>query len=82
MIAQEVNGSENIQLFARDALDFVTAFSKIQPASTPHIYISMLPFWQEDRPVSVHYLPKLSGLVKTSGSGMNLATSMMESTYS
>ncbi|KAG8723034.1 hypothetical protein FRC09_005015 [Ceratobasidium sp. 395] len=78
----EVNGSENIQLFARDALDFVTAFSKIQPPSTPHIYISMLPFWQEDRPVSAHYLPKLSGLVKTSGSGMNLATSMMESTYS
>ncbi|KAF8599218.1 WD40 repeat-like protein [Ceratobasidium sp. AG-I] len=57
---------------ARDAAGFVTMFSSNPVSrSTPHIYISALPFWPEQRPVSKHYLPKMQGLPKASGTAMS-----------
>ncbi|KAG8723424.1 hypothetical protein FRC09_003385 [Ceratobasidium sp. 395] len=48
-----------------DAQSFVAAFM-LSPLSeyTPHIYVSALPLWPNDRPISQHYMSKMTRLVK------------------
>ncbi|KAG8715531.1 hypothetical protein FRC08_010488 [Ceratobasidium sp. 394] len=65
--------SNNLQQLAYDARRFMTAFSHSSASkSTPHIYISMLPFWPQNLPVSTYYLPKVPGLASVTGSGTRL----------
>ncbi|KAG8776686.1 hypothetical protein FRC12_000784 [Ceratobasidium sp. 428] len=58
-------GSDGIQTLLEDAERFVGAFL-LSPLSenTPHIYVSMLPLWPEDRPVSQYYMQQMSGSVR------------------
>ncbi|KAG8693594.1 hypothetical protein FRC09_010409 [Ceratobasidium sp. 395] len=60
-----VEGPDSIQTLLEDAEQFVTAFS-LSPLSehTPHIYVSMLPLWPENRPVSQYYMQQMLGSVK------------------
>ncbi|KAG8789170.1 hypothetical protein FRC12_013789 [Ceratobasidium sp. 428] len=60
-----VEGPDNIQTLLEDAEKFVAAFL-LSPLSeyTPHIYVSMLPLWPEDSPVSQRYMQRMSGLVR------------------
>ncbi|KAG8781828.1 hypothetical protein FRC12_021476 [Ceratobasidium sp. 428] len=68
-----IQGPNAIRLLVHDALNFVTEFSKSPLLGrTPHIYLSMLPFWPEYRPVSTNYMPRMQGLVKVEGSAMKL----------
>ncbi|KAF8717268.1 WD domain, G-beta repeat, partial [Rhizoctonia solani] len=54
-----------LQELAHDAWCFTTSFgSNIVCASTPHIYVSMLPFWPSSRPISQAYKGLYRGLPK------------------
>ncbi|KAG8697907.1 hypothetical protein FRC08_006243 [Ceratobasidium sp. 394] len=70
---QKTECSNDLQQLAYDARRFITAFSH-SPASksTSHIYVSMLPFWPQNSPVSTHYLSKAPGLASVIGSGTRL----------
>ncbi|KAG8723959.1 hypothetical protein FRC09_000995, partial [Ceratobasidium sp. 395] len=51
-----------------DAWRFVTAFATSPMKElTPHIYISGLTFWPEERPVSRHYSGTITGLATVAG---------------
>ncbi|KAG8682972.1 hypothetical protein FRC09_016377, partial [Ceratobasidium sp. 395] len=70
-LLQGIECPHNIGHLARDAWKFVAAFSSSPMVkSTPHIYLSALPFWPEHRPVSTHYLPVMRGLVKPIGAAL------------
>ncbi|KAG8734120.1 hypothetical protein FRC10_011938 [Ceratobasidium sp. 414] len=66
-----IKGAAKIQDLAHDAWKFAVAFSS-SPTSdrTPHIYVSTLPFWPEQLPVSKHYMPGMIAGVKATGSGI------------
>ncbi|KAG8725617.1 hypothetical protein FRC09_000004 [Ceratobasidium sp. 395] len=50
-------GELHMRELAEDAAKFVAYFAANDiSGSTPHIYLSMLPFWPKTRPVSVHYM--------------------------
>ncbi|CAE6410678.1 unnamed protein product, partial [Rhizoctonia solani] len=56
---------------ARDAGHFVSVYANHPVSqSTPHIYVSMLPFWPRTRPVSVAYMPRTSGLMEPKGAAI------------
>ncbi|CEL59035.1 Vegetative incompatibility protein HET-E-1 OS=Podospora anserina GN=HET-E1 PE=4 SV=1 [Rhizoctonia solani AG-1 IB] len=56
--------SPELKELAHDAWCFTTSFaSNVASASTPHLYISILPFWPSSRPISRayrHLFPRLS----------------------
>ncbi|QRV86923.1 microtubule organizer protein 1 [Ceratobasidium sp. AG-Ba] len=61
------NRSEDICSLLWDAWEFVSGFASFPvQLSTPHIYVSYLSFWPEDRPVSQHYRLNLRVFTKTS----------------
>ncbi|KAG8740029.1 hypothetical protein FRC10_004823 [Ceratobasidium sp. 414] len=65
---QEVECPVTIRDLVIDCWKFVAAFSSsVVSESTPHIYVSALPFWPEDRPVSTRYAPMLRHAVKAMG---------------
>ncbi|CUA74504.1 putative WD repeat-containing protein alr3466 [Nostoc sp, PCC 7120] [Rhizoctonia solani] len=56
---------------ARDAGQFVSVYAANPVCqSTPHIYVSMLPFWPRSRPVSEVYKSKTRGLLIPTGSAI------------
>ncbi|KAG9100798.1 hypothetical protein FS749_012731 [Ceratobasidium sp. UAMH 11750] len=55
----------------RDALRFMTVISAgAVLRSTPHIYVSALPFWPRHRPISKRYSRRMSGLIKVTGTAI------------
>ncbi|KAH7322323.1 hypothetical protein B0J17DRAFT_772737 [Rhizoctonia solani] len=59
---------ESTIVLARDARRFVTMFATSPVSqSTPHLYISMLPFWPHHLPISQHYSQRASDLVQVKG---------------
>ncbi|KAG8705401.1 hypothetical protein FRC11_009073, partial [Ceratobasidium sp. 423] len=62
---------DNVARLARDAWQFVSVYaSNPVSRSTPHIYVSMLPFWPQSRPVSAAYMPRTVGMVQPMGTAM------------
>ncbi|KAF8752382.1 WD40 repeat-like protein [Rhizoctonia solani] len=62
-----------LQELAHDAWCFTTSFgSNIVCASTPHIYVSMLPFWPSSRPISQAYKGLYRGLPEVGGTAMDM----------
>ncbi|KAG9123190.1 hypothetical protein FRC07_000123, partial [Ceratobasidium sp. 392] len=60
----EEQASGEIGQLLQDACEFVRSFASSQAQlSTPHIYVSHLSFWPEQRPVSKHYKLKKPQLV-------------------
>ncbi|QRV96188.1 Notchless protein [Ceratobasidium sp. AG-Ba] len=56
----------------QDAWMFATEFANSGSSeSTPHLYVSMLALWPEDREVSRLYSGKVGGLVQISGTAMD-----------
>ncbi|CAE6493505.1 unnamed protein product, partial [Rhizoctonia solani] len=69
---QEQNVIKHLTELAHDASQFVSVFSNHPLSqSTPHIYISMLPFWPRSRPLSAVYMPRTSGLVQPIGTAID-----------
>ncbi|GAB1528230.1 hypothetical protein RhiTH_011422 [Rhizoctonia solani] len=66
------NGApEGVTQIAHDAWQFVSVFANHPVCqSTPHIYISMLPFWPRSRPISLAYMPRTSDLVRPTGTAI------------
>ncbi|CAE6414775.1 unnamed protein product [Rhizoctonia solani] len=63
-----LNRSDKLLDLAQDAARFVTSFAAAPVSeSTPHIYISMLPFWPHSAPLSKCYRPRILGMVKIEG---------------
>ncbi|GAB1527292.1 hypothetical protein RhiTH_010467 [Rhizoctonia solani] len=63
---------EDVSKIAHDAVQFVSVYANHPTSkSTPHIYISMLPFWPSSRPVSTAYMPRTTGLVKPQGNSIS-----------
>ncbi|KEP45884.1 vegetative incompatibility protein HET-E-1 [Rhizoctonia solani 123E] len=61
----------NLVKIARDAAQFVSIFAANPVCqSTPHIYVSMLAFWPQSRPVSKAY-EKTRGALKPKGSSID-----------
>ncbi|CCO31596.1 Vegetative incompatibility protein HET-E-1 [Rhizoctonia solani AG-1 IB] len=57
---------------AHDASQFVSVYANHPVSqSTPHIYVSMLPFWPRSRPISTAYMERTSGLVRPTGTAMD-----------
>jgi WD40 repeat protein len=50
--------NQNIFAFAMDAKKFVTVFGSMIEQSTPHLYLSALPFAPESSEVSKQFLPQ------------------------
>ncbi|KAF8673512.1 WD domain, G-beta repeat [Rhizoctonia solani] len=68
----ERNVIKHLTELAHDASQFVSVFSNHPLSqSTPHIYISMLPFWPRSRPLSAVYMPRTSGLVQPIGTAID-----------
>ncbi|CCO33399.1 Vegetative incompatibility protein HET-E-1 [Rhizoctonia solani AG-1 IB] len=68
----EHKAPEGLIALAHDASQFVSVFANHPVSqSTPHIYLSMLPFWPRSRPISAAYLPRTSGLVRLTGTAIN-----------
>ncbi|CCO34171.1 Vegetative incompatibility protein HET-E-1 [Rhizoctonia solani AG-1 IB] len=63
---------EVVTKLAHDAWQFVSIYAN-HPASqsTPHIYVSMLPFWPRSRPISAAYRPRTTGLVQPTGTAFD-----------
>ncbi|KAG8709598.1 hypothetical protein FRC11_005401 [Ceratobasidium sp. 423] len=62
---------DNVARLANDAWQFVSVYaSNPVSRSTPHIYVSMLPFWPQSRPVSAAYMPRTVGMVQPMGTAM------------
>ncbi|KAF8752834.1 WD40 repeat-like protein [Rhizoctonia solani] len=63
---------EDVSRIAHDAVHFVSVYANHPTSeSTPHIYMSMLPFWPASRPVSTAYMPRTAGLVKPQGTAIS-----------
>ncbi|CCO34530.1 Vegetative incompatibility protein HET-E-1 [Rhizoctonia solani AG-1 IB] len=57
---------------AHDASQFVSVYANHPVSqSTPHIYVSMLPFWPRSRPISTAYMERTSGLVRPTGTAID-----------
>ncbi|CCO35245.1 Vegetative incompatibility protein HET-E-1 [Rhizoctonia solani AG-1 IB] len=68
----ERNAPEDLMRLAHDAWEFVSFYKRRDVSkSTPHIYVSMLPFWPRHRPISTAYMPRTSGLVQPTGAAIN-----------
>ncbi|KAG8773140.1 hypothetical protein FRC12_002700 [Ceratobasidium sp. 428] len=67
--------TDTILPLLEDAQSFVAAFM-LSPLSdyTPHIYVSALPLWPNDRPISQHYVPTMEGLGKLRGTSVQQET--------
>ncbi|KDN36145.1 hypothetical protein RSAG8_11026, partial [Rhizoctonia solani AG-8 WAC10335] len=62
---------DNLTKLARDAGEFVSVYANHPISqSTPHIYVSMLAFWPRSRPVSIAYIPKTTGILEPTGTGI------------
>ncbi|KAG8689748.1 hypothetical protein FRC11_000828, partial [Ceratobasidium sp. 423] len=61
----------DVAMIAHDAWQFVSIYANHPiSGSTPHIYVSMLPFWPRSRPVSKAYMPRTTGLIEPTGSAI------------
>ncbi|CEL54391.1 putative WD repeat-containing protein alr3466 OS=Nostoc sp, (strain PCC 7120 / UTEX 2576) GN=alr3466 PE=4 SV=1 [Rhizoctonia solani AG-1 IB] len=68
----EHKAPEDLIALAHDASQFVSVFANHAVSqSTPHIYVSMLPFWPRSRPVSAAYMPRTSGVVRPTGTAID-----------
>ncbi|KAF8752949.1 WD40 repeat-like protein [Rhizoctonia solani] len=73
---------EDVSKVAHDAVQFVSVYANHPVSkSTPHIYISMLPFWPPSRPVSTAYMPRTAGLVKPQGTAISQRTLSLLATW-
>ncbi|KAL5523364.1 hypothetical protein ACEPAF_1631 [Sanghuangporus sanghuang] len=61
----------NLASFLRDASKLATVFSLPIMQSTPHIYISMVPFSENESPVSAHYARYMTSMVQVNRIGVN-----------
>ncbi|KAJ1305552.1 hypothetical protein OPQ81_000555 [Rhizoctonia solani] len=62
---------ENVGRLAHDAWQFVSVFAhNVVSQSTPHIYVSMLPFWPRERPISKAYMPRTLGMINPTGTAI------------
>ncbi|KAF8739908.1 WD40 repeat-like protein, partial [Rhizoctonia solani] len=60
--------SERLKELIHDCWRFTTTFaSSLVSLITPHIYISMLPFWPKSSPITRHYTTRTKQLIKISG---------------
>ncbi|KAG8696191.1 hypothetical protein FRC08_007311 [Ceratobasidium sp. 394] len=67
----EIDGAAIIQDLVHDAWRFALALSSSPMRdSTPHIYVSALPFWPKQRPVSKQYTRGMLSCVSVTGAGM------------
>ncbi|CEL60527.1 putative WD repeat-containing protein alr2800 OS=Nostoc sp, (strain PCC 7120 / UTEX 2576) GN=alr2800 PE=4 SV=1 [Rhizoctonia solani AG-1 IB] len=72
LLDAEHKAPEGLIALAHDASQFVSVFANHPVSqSTPHIYVSMLPFWPRSRPISAAYLPRTSGVVRPTGTAIN-----------
>ncbi|KAH7337943.1 WD40-repeat-containing domain protein [Rhizoctonia solani] len=66
-----------------DAWRFTATFA-MNPVSqsTPHIYVSMLPFWHESSPISKHYSNYTQNMIKTGGTAISRRRRSLLATWS
>ncbi|CAE6474795.1 unnamed protein product [Rhizoctonia solani] len=68
---------------ANDARCFTTTFASTPVSqSTPHLYLSMLPFWPHSRPISYIYSNNFAGLPKIEGTALNQRQLALLATWS
>ncbi|CCO34966.1 Vegetative incompatibility protein HET-E-1 [Rhizoctonia solani AG-1 IB] len=68
----ELKVSDDLIALAHDASQFVSVYATNPVSqSTPHIYVSMLPFWPRSRPISTAYMGRTSGLVRPTGTAID-----------
>ncbi|KAG9100670.1 hypothetical protein FS749_013717 [Ceratobasidium sp. UAMH 11750] len=72
--SEKANGLEdNMKQLLRDAWMFITSFSSSPVTlSTPHIYVSTLSFWPDDRPISKYYRRQQPRLVNGASTAMSI----------
>ncbi|QRW26211.1 WD40 repeat-like protein [Rhizoctonia solani] len=67
----EHKAPEDMTKLVHDASQFVSVYGNHPVSqSTPHIYVSMLPFWPPSRPVSTTYMPRTIGVIEPKGTAM------------
>ncbi|KAF8667726.1 WD domain, G-beta repeat [Rhizoctonia solani] len=67
----ERKAPEGLTMVVHDASQFVSVYANHHVSqSTPHIYVSMLPFWPPSRPVSAAYMARAFGVIKPNGTAM------------
>ncbi|CUA74503.1 Ribosome assembly protein 4 [Rhizoctonia solani] len=68
---QKANMGSELTGLVRDAGHFVSVYANHPISeSTPHIYVSMLPFWPRSRPISVTYMPRTAGILSPTGTAI------------
>ncbi|KAF8704283.1 WD domain, G-beta repeat, partial [Rhizoctonia solani] len=81
--ARHVEASNQLIELTHDAWRFVTTFASHPVSrSTPHIYLSMLPFWPGDAPISLHYTPRIRHMVKPEGTALTRRQPALLATWS
>ncbi|CAE6443508.1 unnamed protein product [Rhizoctonia solani] len=72
MLPQKHAVAKNITEISHDAEQFVSIYANHPVSlSTPHIYVSMLPFWPRTRPISAAYMARTAGFVEPKGTVMS-----------
>ncbi|CEL55005.1 putative WD repeat-containing protein alr2800 OS=Nostoc sp, (strain PCC 7120 / UTEX 2576) GN=alr2800 PE=4 SV=1 [Rhizoctonia solani AG-1 IB] len=68
----ERQAPEGVTKLAHDASQFVSIYANHPISqSTPHIYVSMVPFWPRSRPISEAYRPRTTGLLQPTGTAFD-----------
>ncbi|KAL5634188.1 hypothetical protein ACGC1H_006124 [Rhizoctonia solani] len=62
---------KDLARMARDAWEFVSVYANHPVSqSTPHIYVSMLPFWPRSQPISIAYMPRTVATLEPVGTAI------------
>ncbi|CEL61538.1 hypothetical protein RSOLAG1IB_12471 [Rhizoctonia solani AG-1 IB] len=73
---------EHLTKLAHDAWQFASFYAHHPLSqSTPHIYVSMLPFWPPSRPISTAYMPRTSGVVQPAGTAIDRRQLLLIATW-
>lgn len=80
---QTHNYSNDTSELGHDAWRFMTTFaSHAVSRSTPHIYVSMLPFWPESTPIAKHYNSRMQGGIEVQGTALRQRQLALLATWS
>ncbi|CAE6345640.1 unnamed protein product [Rhizoctonia solani] len=77
------SNSSSLQALIDDAYRFTTRFAYSEVSNiTPHIYVSMLPFWPESSPISRCYHSRIFGKIGLEGTAIGRRQYVLFSTWS
>ncbi|KAJ1299299.1 hypothetical protein OPQ81_005352 [Rhizoctonia solani] len=68
---EKQSAADAVKKLVHDSWQFVSIYASNPVCkSTPHIYVTMLPFWPRPRPISKVYMPRTFGMINPTGTAI------------